>query len=63
MQNLIGGVYCPPVVCQRRGFYFMWWNGHRWQQENELPQAIIDKLPQSERDRVADHALERSLER
>lgn len=59
--NLLGGTFCPPVVCRRLKpgdlQPFEWWDGvaGRWCRGDAVPAAILDKLPQAERDRYEAH--------
>jgi hypothetical protein len=56
VNNTIQGQPCPPVICRRDPYFPLeWWNGHRWQRGASLPAEIMDRLPQSERERVERH--------
>jgi len=55
-RNIIAGVACPPVVCQRRGPVFRWHNGSVWQQGDSLPLIIVTSNPPSEQERFRRHA-------
>lgn len=55
--NLIDGIACPPVVCRRREPWLSWHDGDGWREGNELPAAIYDAQPDSERRRIDNHLL------
>lgn len=60
--NIIHGQRCPPVVCQKRGAFFEWWNGYRWCRGDVLPHAINRLLPTEEQERCRRHRETRILE-
>jgi hypothetical protein len=60
IKNVIGGVECPAVHALRRGALFRWHDGSAWVEGDELPAAVLDALPASERERLDRHSFNRT---
>jgi hypothetical protein len=62
-RNLVCGVACPPVICQRRGPTFRWHDGTTWREGDALPIAIARALPGPEWSRCESHRYRRMGDR
>lgn len=61
--NLLGGVICPSVICQRTGPAFKWQDGDTWHEGDQLPTHIANALPVGEWGRCEVHRFMRMGDR